>query len=180
MKVNSRIYIRKLIYAAICLALCMVLPFLTGQIQQIGSALCPMHIPVLLCGFLCGAPYAVLVGAVAPILRFLLFGMPVLFPMGTAMSFELAAYGLIAGLLYQKLPKKPVNIYIALLTAMLGGRIIWGLVRFVMAMLFSVEFSFEMFLSGAFLTAIPGIICHIILIPIIVMALQRAGLAIKE
>lgn len=158
----------------------MVLPFLTGQIQQLGNALCPMHIPVLLCGFLCGAPYALVVGAVAPVLRFFLFGMPVLFPMGIAMSFELAAYGLIAGLLYQKLPKKPVNIYIALLTAMLGGRIVWGLVRFAMTLLFGVEFSFEMFLSGAFLTAIPGIICHIILIPIIVMALQRAGLTIKE
>ena len=180
MKVSNRTHIRKLIYAAICLALCMVLPFLTGQIQQIGNALCPMHIPVLLCGFLCGAPYAVVVGAVAPVLRFFLFGMPVLFPMGAAMSFELAAYGLIAGIMYRKLPKKPVNIYIALLTAMLGGRIVWGVVRFAMTMLFGVEFSFEMFLSGAFLTAIPGIICHIILIPIIVLALQRAGLTIKE
>lgn len=180
MKVSKVLNVRRMIYAAICLALCMVLPFLTGQIQQLGNALCPMHIPVLLCGFLCGAPYAVVVGAVAPILRFFLFGMPVLFPMGTAMSFELAAYGLLAGLLYQKLPKKPINIYIALLTAMLGGRIVWGIVRFAMTLLFGVEFSFEMFLSGAFLTAIPGIICHIILIPVIVLALQRAGLMIEE
>jgi thiamine transporter ThiT len=179
-KVSKVLNVRRMIYAAICLALCMVLPFLTGQIQQLGNALCPMHIPVLLCGFLCGAPYAVVVGAVAPILRFFLFGMPVLFPMGTAMSFELAAYGLLAGLLYQKLPKKPINIYTALLTAMLGGRIVWGSVRFAMTLLFGVEFSFEMFLSGAFLTAIPGIICHIILIPVIVLALQRAGLMIEE
>lgn len=180
MKVSKVLNVRRMIYAAICLALCMVLPFLTGQIQQLGNALCPMHIPVLLCGFLCGAPYAVVVGAVAPILRFFLFGMPVLFPMGTAMSFELAAYGLLAGLLYRKLPKKPINIYIALLTAMLGGRIVWGIVRFAMTLLFGVEFSVAMFVSGAFLTAIPGIICHIILIPVIVLALQKAGLMIEE
>lgn len=180
MKVNNRINVKKLIYAAICLTLCMVLPFLTGQIQQIGNALCPMHIPVLLCGFLCGAPYAVIVGAVAPILRFFLFGMPVLFPMGAAMSFELATYGLLAGLIYKKLPKKPVNIYVALLSAMLGGRIVWGLVRFAMTLLFGVEFSVAMFISGAFLTAIPGIVCHIILIPVIVLALQKAGLMIEE
>lgn len=178
MKKNNKTQIRKWIYSAICLTLCMVLPFLTGQLQQMGNALCPMHIPVLLCGFLCGAPYGALVGAVAPILRFFLFGMPVLFPMGTAMSFELAAYGFLAGFLYHRLPKKSVNIYITLLIAMTGGRMIWGIVRWGMALFFGVEFSVEMFLSGAFLTAIPGILCHIILIPIMVLALQRAGLVI--
>lgn len=172
--------IRKLVYAAICLALCMVLPFLTGQMQQIGNALCPMHIPVLLCGFLCGGYYAAAVGAIAPLLRFALFGMPPIFPIGTAMCFELLTYGLLAGILYQKFPKKTINIYAALLSAMLGGRIVWGIVRFVMALLFHVEFSFSMFVAGAFITAIPGILCHIVLIPIIVMALERAGLTIKE
>ena len=73
-------FIRKLTYAALCLALCMVLPFLTGQIPEVGSMLSPMHIPVLLAGFLCGPWWALLVGATAPILRFVLFGMPPLFP----------------------------------------------------------------------------------------------------
>lgn len=171
--------IRKLVYAAICLALCMVLPFLTGQMQQIGNALCPMHIPVLLCGFLCGGYYAAAVGVIAPLLRFALFGMPPIFPIGTAMCFELLTYGLLAGILYQKMPKKTMNIYVALLSAMLGGRLVWGVVRFVMSLLFHVEFSLSMFVAGAFMTAIPGIVCHIVLIPIIVMALERAGLTIK-
>ena len=162
MKETKGLNLRKMIYAAVCLALCMVLPFLTGQIQQIGNALSPMHIPVLLCGFLCGWPYALAVGAIAPLLRFALFGMPPIFPTGIAMCFELAAYGVIAGVLYQKLPKKPINVYISLIGAMLGGRIVWGLVRFVMVLLFHVEFSLPMFFAGAFLTAIPGIICHII------------------
>ena len=169
-----------MIYAAICLALCMVLPFLTGQIQQIGNALCPMHIPVLLCGFLCGWPYAVVVGVIAPVLRFFLFGMPPLFPVGVAMCFELAAYGFFAGILYKRLPKKPINIYISLIGAMLLGRVVWGITRFVMAVLFHVEFSFVLFIAGGFVTAIPGIICHIILIPIIVFALEKASLTIKD
>ena len=172
--------IKKMVYAAICLALCMVLPFLTGQIQQIGNALCPMHIPVLLCGFLCGWPYALVVGAIAPVLRFFLFGMPPLFPVGVAMCFELAAYGVFSGILYKKLPKKPINIYVALIGAMLLGRVVWGITRFVMALLFHVEFSFDMFLAGGFVTAVPGIICHIILIPIIVLALEKAGLTLKD
>ncbi len=92
--------IRKLTRAAICLALCMVLPFLTGQIPQIGSALSPMHIPVLLGGFLCGPGWAAAVGFVAPLLRFVLFGMPPIFPTGLAMSVELMVYGLVSGLLY--------------------------------------------------------------------------------
>ena len=80
---------RKLVFAALLLALAMVLPFLTGQIPQIGQALCPMHIPVLLCGFVCGPIYAMAVGFIAPLLRFALFGMPPIFPTGVSMAFEL-------------------------------------------------------------------------------------------
>ena len=82
--------LKKLIYAALCLALCMVLPLLTGQIPEIGKRLSPMHIPVFLCGFLCGWPWGLAVGAIAPILRSFLFGMPALYPDAIVMSFELA------------------------------------------------------------------------------------------
>ena len=92
--------IRRMVWAAVCLALCMVLPFLTGQIPQIGSAISPMHIPVLLAGFICGPWWAMAVGAVSPLLRFALFGMPPIFPTGVAMCCELAAYGLVSGALY--------------------------------------------------------------------------------
>ena len=97
---------RSLVYAAVCLALALVLPFLTGQIPQIGQMLSPMHIPVFLCGFLCGWQWGLLVGFVAPILRSLLFGMPAIFPNACAMAFELATYGLLTGLLYDLLPRK--------------------------------------------------------------------------
>lgn len=125
--------VKNIVLAAVCLALCLVLPFLTGQIPQIGSTLCPMHIPVLLAGFLCGPWWAMAVGAAAPLLRFALFGMPPIFPTGTAMCFELAVYGLVSGLLYARLPKKTASIYVSLIGAMLAGRIVWGVVMAVIS-----------------------------------------------
>ena len=169
--------IRRMVSAAVCLALCMVLPFLTGQIPQVGSALSPMHIPVLLAGFLCGPWWAMAVGAVAPLLRFALFGMPPIFPTGVAMCFELAAYGLVSGLLYARLPKKTVNIYVSLVAAMLAGRVVWGIVMAVLMGLSGSAFTWAAFMAGAFVNAVPGIIVHILLIPIIVLALRKAGLA---
>ena len=166
--------IRKLTYAALCLALCMVLPFLTGQIPEIGSMLSPMHIPVLLAGFLCGPWWALLVGVAAPPLRYFLFGMPHLFPVGAAMCFELAAYGLISGALYARLPKKNSSIYVALLTAMILGRMIWGAAMLVISGVTGSPFTWAAFLAGAFTNAVPGIIVHILLIPVIVMALKKA------
>jgi len=171
---KEKLSVQLLVSSAICLALCLVLPFLTGQIQQIGNALCPMHIPVLLCGFLCGPVYAAAVGAIAPLLRFALFGMPPIFPIGAAMCFELAAYGCISGLLYRRLPRRRSSIYVALIAAMLGGRVLWGIVRVIFSGVTGSAFTWTAFMSGAFLTAIPGIIVHIALIPVIVMALERA------
>ena len=166
---------KHLITASVCLALCLVLPFLTGQIPQIGSALSPMHIPVLLAGFLCGPWWAMAVGAVAPLLRFFLFHKPPLYPTGLAMCFELAAYGLVSGLLYRALPKRTGNIYVSLITAMLAGRVVWGVARVILSSVSGELFTWEMFMAGAFFKAIPGIIVHIALIPLLVMALKRAG-----
>lgn len=167
--------VKNLVSAAVCLALCMVLPFLTGQIPQIGSALSPMHIPVLLAGFLCGPWWAMAVGAIAPLLRFFLFHMPKLYPTGIAMCFELAVYGLVSGLLYRCLPKHPVNIYVSLISAMAAGRVVWGVARVLLSGVSGEPFTWAMFMAGAFLNAVPGIIVHIVLIPLLVMALKRAG-----
>lgn len=171
---HQSIRIQKLAIAALCLALCMVLPFLTGQIPEIGNMLCPMHIPVLLCGFLCGPAWAAVVGAAAPLLRFVLFGMPPLFPTGVAMCVELATYGAVSGILYQLLPKKPGNIYVSLIVAMLMGRIVWGIVQVVLMGLKGSSFTWTAFIASAFTQAIPGIILHIVLIPLVVLALQKA------
>ena len=119
------IQIRRLAFSGVFLALALALPFLTGQIPQIGSALSPMHIPVLLCGFVCGWPWGLAVGFVAPLLRTALFGMPPILT-SVAMAFELAAYGACSGALYRLLPKRTPYLYVSLLAAMVLGRIVWG------------------------------------------------------
>ncbi len=166
---------KRLVMAALCLALCMVLPFLTGNIPEIGSMLCPMHFPVLLCGFLCGWPWGLAVGAVAPVLRSVWLGMP---PMDTAiaMAFEMAAYGAVSGVLYRLLPKKPAYLYVSLVSAMIAGRLVWGAVRFAFAGLSATAFPLSAFVSGAVLTAWPGIIAQLVLVPVIVLALKKARL----
>ena len=166
--------IRRMVFSAVCLALCMILPFLTGQVPKIGSMLCPMHIPVLLAGFLCGPVWAAAVGLCAPMLRYLLFGMPPLLPVGFAMTFELIAYGLAVGVLYHMLPKKNGSVYAALIGAMLFGRGVWGVAAKAIYGAMGMEFTWQVFFAGAFLDAIPGIIVHIVLIPILVMALKKA------
>ena len=163
-----------LVLSAMLLALALVLPLLTGQVQQLGNALCLIHIPVLLCGYFCGPWYGTAVGFIAPLLRFALFGKPELVPRGIAMSFELAVYGLVAGLLYRMLPKKKSSIYVSLLGAMLAGRIVWGAVRTLFYGLGKSEFGWAAFIAGGFTNAIPGIILQIVLIPVLVMTLKRA------
>ena len=159
--------------SALCLALAYVLPFLTGQIQQIGAMLLPMHIPVLLCGFICGWKWGLGVGVIAPLLRSLCLGMPPFFPTALCMALELAAYGAVAGSMHKLLPRKKLYIYCSLLTAMVVGRLIWGAARFVCMGIKGGSFTFAAFLSGALLNAIPGIIVQIILIPLLVMILDN-------
>ena len=172
--------IKKMTYSALFLAIAMVLPFVTGQIPQIGSMLCPMHIPALLCGFICGWPWGLAVGFIAPLLRSVIFGMPAMFPGAVAMAFELAVYGFAAGLLYRLLPKKKWSVYAALIIAMIAGRVVWGIVRLILAGLSGAKFTWPMFIAGAITNAIPGIILQIILIPVLVIALDRAGVSLNR
>jgi len=165
--------VKTLVLAALFLALALVLPFLTGQIPQIGSMLCPMHIPVLLCGFFCGWPWGLAVGLIAPVLRSLLFGMPPMFPVAVCMAFELATYGAVSGLLHSKLPRRKLSVYVSLLSAMVAGRLVWGLAQFFCVGLDVSAFGLAAFWSGAVTTAIPGIVIQIVLIPVLVIMLQK-------
>jgi thiamine transporter ThiT len=171
MKNNKKIF--KLTIAAFFLALAFVLPFLTGQIPEIGSMLCPMHIPILLCGFICGWQWGLGVGFVAPLLRSLILGMPPLFPVAVCMAFELAAYGAVSGLMHRLLPRKKPYIYCSLLTAMIVGRLVWGVSMLVCMGIKGGTFTFSAFLSGAIINAVSGIIVQIVLIPILVMVMEN-------
>ena len=169
------IQIRRLAFSGVFLALALALPFLTGQIPQIGSALSPMHIPVLLCGLICGWQYGLLCGIAGPLVSALITGMPpaAVLP---GMLVECAAYGALTGLMMQLVHTKKVypDLYISLLVAMLGGRIISGIAK---ALIFSAgSYSMTAWVTGSFVTSLPGIIVHLVLIPSIVYALMKAKL----
>lgn len=177
---SSRLRIKRLVLAALMLALAYVLPFFTGNIPQIGSMLLPMHLPVLLCGFLCGGPWGALVGFIAPLMRSVLTGgFPPMFT-ALAMAFELAAYGFLAGLLYRRLPHSWVGTYTSLVAAMIGGRIVWGIVEVILLTSTGSAFTFAAFVAGAFTNAIPGIILQLVALPAIVRALDKANLIPQE
>jgi len=171
---------QKLAMSAIFLALAFVMPFFTGQIPEIGAMLCPMHIPVLLCGYICGGLWGFVVGVIAPLLRSLTLGMPPLFPKALSMAFELAVYGLISGMLYRMLPKKKVYIFVSLIAAMLAGRVVWGIVQYFCMGLNASKFGFAEFWAGAVVNALPGIILQLVLMPLIIVILEKAGILNKH
>ncbi len=173
--------IMKIAYSALFLALAIVLPFFTGQIKEIGNMLLPMHIPVLLCGFICGWQCGLTVGFCAPLLRSLLFGMPLLYPSAVSMAFELAAYGLICALVYSAFKNKNIfSAYISLLCAMLGGRVVWGIAQSVILGFAGKTFTFAMFTASAFLNAVPGIILQLAIIPALVLVISKFILKEKD
>lgn len=169
--------IRKMTLSAMFLGIGLVLPMLTGQIPQIGRMLLPMHIPVLLCGLICGWQYGLVIGFVLPILRSVTFGMPVMFPTAIVMAFELATYGIVSGWLYSHAKWKcMISLYRSLIPAMITGRIVWGVVSMILFGISGQGFTWQMFMSGAFITAVPGIILQLVLVPGVMLALNRTGL----
>ncbi len=173
---KSTHHIKNMVVAALMLALAYILPNFTGNIPQFGSMLLPMHLPVLLCGFLCGGSWGAVVGFIAPLMRSAILGMPPMFPTAISMAFELAAYGFVTGFLYRRLPKNPGGIYASLIGAMVCGRVVWGVVRALMTLAENNTFSFAAFIAGAFTTAIPGIVLQLVVIPALILALQKANL----
>ena len=165
--------VKKLVLSAMFLAIAFVLPFFTGQIPQVGGMLCPMHIPALLCGFFCGGPYGALVGFLAPIFRSLVMGMPTMFPKAVCMAVEMATYGLVAGMLYRLLCQKKWAVYASLVTAMIVGRLLWGMAMFICMGIKGSAFGLAAFWAGAVTTALPGIVLQLVLIPILVLSLKK-------
>ena len=166
---------KKLTLAAMLLSIGFILPSITGHVQLIGNMLLPMHLPVFIAAYLLGWQYAAVLGAVLPISRALFFPVPPLYPTAIAMSFELVAYGIFAYVFYCLFKKKGIfSVYASLIISMLIGRLVWGLVSFLLYSFKGNSFSFSMFLSGAFINAVPGIIIQLILIPAIVLAVKKA------
>lgn len=172
--------IRKLTYSAMALALCYVLPFVTGSIPAVGNMLSPMHLPVMILGFLCGWPYGVAVGFIAPILRSLTLSMPPIMPTALSMAFELAVYGAVCGILYKVFPKKLGWLYLELAIAMLCGRIVGGCATWILMGIQGKGYSLAAFFTAFFVNAWPAILIQFILIPPIIEALRRAKLVLND
>ncbi|MCL1997167.1 MAG: ECF transporter S component [Turicibacter sp.] len=162
------------VLAALFLNLCLVLPFFVGNIPTFGQMLLPMHFPVLICGVVLGPKYGALVGGLAPLTRFFMIGMPPLLN-AIPMTFELATYGAVIGILYFMLPKTKIGLFASLIGAMLAGRVVWAIARMALIGIADLPFTFEIFLTGAFVNAFPGIVAQLIFIPTLVLALKRAG-----
>ena len=170
-------HIKNLSLAAMFLGLGLMLPFLTGQIPAVGSMLLPMHIPVLLCGLICGWQYGLAVCFIVPLLRSMLFSMPPMYPTAVSMAAELATYGFVIGILYARSRWHCIKaLYRSMLIAMLAGRAVWGIVQMALLGVGKDGFTPAMFLSGAFVNAIPGIVLQLVLIPAVMVALKRAKL----
>ena len=168
---------KNLTLSAMFAAIGLVLPMITGNIPQIGSMLLPMHIPVFLCGLICGWQYGLAVGAILPLMRSFLFGMPPLYPVAIAMTFELATYGFVAGFLYNRSKWQcVVALYRSMILAMLAGRIVWGAAEVVLLGLSGSAFTWQAFMAGVVLNAIPGIVIQLTLIPALMAALNKTGL----
>lgn len=163
----------RLVIAAMCVTLGVILPIAFHTIPNAGNIILPMHIPVLLCGLVVGWPYGLACGILTPLLSSFITGMP---PMAylPSMLCELATYGLVSGLLirFVRTKSRIADIYLQLVGAMLAGRIVYGVLN---ALIFSAgKYTMAIFVSGAFVTALPGIIIQLVLLPILILGLEKA------
>ena len=176
---NKLSHIKRITFTAVCLALCVVLPLALHMIPNAGSVISPMHIPVLLCGLICGWPYGLICGLLAPVLSSAITGMPPAAYM-PPMIVELAVYGVVGGLVFQLIRTKNLfaDLYISLVSAMLLGRVVAGAAR---ALIFAAgNYSMSVWFTSYFVTSLPGILIHLILVPVIFIALTQAHLIPKR
>lgn len=168
--------IKSLTISALFLALGFILPMLTGQVPVIGKMLLPMHIPVLLCGFICGPKHGATIGFTLPLMRSLIFSVPVMYPTAIAVAFEMSVYGLLTGLLYNHSQKKSAKrLYFTMLSAMILGRVVRCIAEIILLGIKGSPFVLKAFITGTILNAIPGIVIQLVLIPAIVIISERVG-----
>lgn len=169
---------RRLVIAAICAALCVILPMAFHVIPNGGSIFLPMHIPVLLCGMICDWKYGKLCGLLGPALSSLITSMPPA-AMLPSMMIECAVYGCVSGLVlkHTRTGKIWLDLYTALILAMLCGRVASGIAK---ALILAPGTSFAAWATASFVTALPGIAIQLVLLPVMVNALMRANLIPKR
>ena len=166
--------VKKLVFTAVCAALCLVLPMAFHTVPNAGTIFLPMHIPVLLCGLICGWPYGGVCGLLGPLISSLITGMPPA-AMLPSMMVECCAYGFVTGMLMRHVHTKHAvaDLYISLLSAMVVGRVVAG---FAKAWNFTPGISPFAWVTTSLIAGIPGIVIQLILMPMVVLALTKAKL----
>lgn len=160
---------RELVLSGLLLATGILLPMVFHMFGLIGPVVLPMHIPVLIGGFLLSPTLALYLGVLTPIISGLLTGMPVMFPMSIIMAFELGTYGLVASLATRKLKLSSIP---SLIISMIAGRISAGLTVTLLVQLFGVKMNPIMYIKGAIITGMPGLIIQLIIIPSLIYAIN--------
>ena len=167
-------YTKRIILAAVCVALCVVLPMAFHSFPGGGNIFLPMHIPVLLCGMMCSWPYGLICGLLGPALSSLLTSMPpaAFLP---SMMVECATYGAVAGLMmrFVRTKKTYLDLYISMVTAMVAGRFVAGVVK---ALILAPGTPMFAWVTTSLVEGLPGIAIQLVLLPTVVYALMRAKL----
>lgn len=161
---------KKIVIAGLLLAIGIIIPSIFHLTGMPGKMFLPMHIPVLIGGFLLQPWMALALGILTPLLNSFITGMPVLFPSAIIMVFELGIYGFMASLAYRKMKLPAI---VSLIISMIVGRLVAGLVVFILATFFSVDLSPMVFVIGTVTTGLPGIVIQIILIPTIIHSIIK-------
>ncbi|MCX7695001.1 MAG: ECF transporter S component [Caloramator sp.] len=164
---------KKIVLASLFLALGLLIPSIFHMSGLPGNVFLPMHIPVLLCGFVLGEKYGVLIGFVTPFLSSVLTGMPPIYPVAVAMAFELATYGFISGYLYKR---RKMNLFVSLIVAMIFGRLVSGAANYILLTTMGKKYVLNMFITASFVKCIWGIVIHLIVIPFVVKMIERYNL----
>lgn len=177
MQKNSKTY--TLTVTAVLIAVGLVLPFVTGQIPAIAKIISPMHIPAYICGLTCGVIPGIAMGVITPLLRCVLFGMPAL-PSAIPMCFELSVYAAICGFAYPRLRAVGSHLWAmlgAMAAAMVLGRIVGGAAKALVMGVTGNGYSFGIFFTAYFVNSAPGALIHLVLVPAVVAALEKAKLS---
>lgn len=167
---SKKITTKELVLSGLLLGSGIILPMIFHMFGMTGPIALPMHIPVLIGGFLLSPQLSLFLGIITPVISSLMTGMPVMFPMAIIMAFELGTYGLTASLSTRKLKLSPIP---SLIISMIAGRIAAGLTVAVLVQLFGLNMNPLMFVKGAIITGIPGIIIQLIFIPSLIFAVKK-------
>jgi len=174
----KKIRVKDLVLTSLFVAIGVLLPIVFHSINILGIVFLPMHIPVILCGFICGPLLGGVAAIITPLLSSVITGMPVIYPVAVAMVFELTSYAVVAGVLFRLLKKLKLilALYISLVSAMLLGRAVLGAVSYILYGVLGNGYTFTAFITSAFITAWPGIIIQLVIIPWLYFFLKKAKL----